>query len=247
MIANYHGHTMHCKHGNGSIRDHIEAAINFGLEEVAITEHVPIKNKKLSRIDFVDFENYMNELNGLKVEYSDQIKVLTGLECEYIPQIMDEHLFLKQKYDIDFLILGHHFSSLSQPGNYYFETSSFEQVSEYIENTIAGIKSGYFSILAHPDLFLNRLDFNKQIEVQSRRLLECCQEQGIVVEINGNGLRNKKGYPNPDFWKVAAEYDLKVVVNADSHAPLEINDSGVKKAYELANNLDINIIERLEF
>ncbi len=247
MIANYHGHTMHCKHGVGTTREHIEAAIKFGLEEVAITEHVPLKAKRLSRIDYEDFEEFITELNELKVEYADQIKVLSGLECEYIPEIMGDHLELKEKYDIDFLVLGHHFSNLSQVGHHYFDTRNYEMVDQYIADVIAAVKSGYFKILAHPDVFLNKMDFDEYIKDKCIELLEVCQEYNQVIEINSNGLRNNKGYPNRQFWQLANTYNLTVVINADSHAPEEIDDFGVEATYAFAKELNIAITERLDF
>lgn len=247
MIANYHGHTMHCKHGIGTTREHIESAIKYGLKEVAITEHVPIKGKKLSRIDYDDFEPFILELNALKVEYQDQIKVLSGLECEYIPEIFEDHLALKAKYDIDFLVLGHHFSNLSQVGHYYFETSNNQMIDEYVENSIAAVKSGHFSIFAHPDLIFNKMAANDYLLTKSAELLAACKEADIAIEINGNGLRNNKGYPNKEFWKLAKSYDLTVVINADSHAPEEIYDYGVKAAYDFAKELGIAVTERLDF
>lgn len=247
MITNYHGHTMHCKHGIGTTREHIEFAITAGLQEVAITEHVPIKNRKLSRIDYEDFESFITELNQLKIEYKDKIKVLSGLECEYIPEIMADHLELKEKYNIDFLVLGHHFSKLSQPGHYYFETNSKAMIDEYIENAIKAVASGYFAIFAHPDLIFNKLEADEYLLAKSKELLAACKANNMVVEINGNGLRNNKGYPNKEFWKLAKSYNLTVVINADSHAPEEIFDYGVEAAYRFAKELGIEITERLDF
>ncbi len=247
MISNYHGHTMHCKHGVGTTREHIEAAINFGLEEVAITEHVPIKGKRLSRIDYEDFESFITELIILKEEYADRIKVLTGLECEYVEEVINDHLELKQKYDIDFLVLGHHFSNLTQPGHYYFETRNIEMVEEYIGQAIKGIESGLFAIFAHPDVFLNRIDLKPEFLPLCKKLLETCEKHDVVIELNGNGFRNNKGYPNRMFWNLVTDYDLRVVINADSHAPEEIYDHGVQAAYEFAKELGIEITERLDF
>ncbi len=247
MIANYHGHTMHCKHGVGTTREHIEAAIKFGLKEVAITEHVPIKGTNLSRIDYQDFDAFITELNQLKIEFADRIKILTGLECEYIPELMQYHLELKTKYDIDFLVLGHHFSNLNQVGHYFFETKTTEMIDEYFEYVTAAVKSGLFAIFAHPDVFLNRIPLTDYTATKSRELLELCVEYNLPVEINGNGFRNNKGYPNRDFWTIASEYDLQVVINADSHAPHEVYDDGVKAAYQFAEELGIKVTERLEF
>lgn len=247
MISNYHGHTMHCKHGIGSTREHIESAIKYGLQEVAITEHVPIKNKKFSRIDYDHFDEFITELNQLKIEYRDKIKVLSGLECEYIPEVMGDHLKLKEKYSIDFLVLGHHFSKLSQPGHYYFETSSHQMIDEYIENAIKGVESGYFKIFAHPDIIYNKFPIDEYIINQSKRLLAACAQNQIAVEINSNGLRNNKGYPSQQFWALSKDYDLTVVINADAHAPDEICDFGVQAAYKFARKLGIKVTERLDF
>lgn len=247
MISNYHGHTKHCKHGGGSIREHIESAIAFGLEEVAITEHVPIKNIHISRIDYEDFDKFMQELNLLKVEYAPKIKVLTGLECEYIPEIFADHLQLVEEYQIDFLVIGHHFSNLNQSSSYFFETNSHHMAWEYKEAVIEGIKSGHFKIFGHPDVFLNNMSMDEVLAGYSREILEVCQQYNIVMEINGNGLRNNKGYPNREFWQMAKEYDLQVVINSDSHFPEEIYDHGVIKAYQFASELGIEVTERIEF
>ncbi len=247
MISNYHGHTIHCKHGIGSTEEHIQSAIKYGLEEVAITEHVPIKGKKLSRIDYEDFEKFITELNILKTKYSDKIKILSGLECKYVEAVFDDHLKLKNKYNIDFLILGHHFSNLNQPGHYYFQTDTYDMVDEYIENTIEAVKTGYFSIFAHPDIFLNKLPMDEYLLEKSKQLLKVCEQYNIVIEINANGIRNNKGYPNIDFWKLASKYNIGVVINADSHAPSEICDDSIQAAYNFANELGIPIIERINF
>lgn len=247
MKTSYHGHTVHCKHGIGTTREHIEAAINFGLDEVAITEHVPIKGKTLSRIDYPDFDQFMNELNQLKDEYSDRIKVLTGLECEYIPEVMNDHLELKEKYNIDYLVLGHHFSNVKHAGNHFFLVNNIEMATEYVNTAVDGIKSGLFAFIAHPDLFLNKLEMNDKLEELSRKLLLACQDTNTPVEINGGGMRSGKGYPNQDFWMIAKEYDLTIIVNSDSHAPREIDDEGVTKAYDLAHDLKLEVTERLDF
>ncbi len=87
----------------------------------------------------------------------------------------------------------------------------------------------------------------KRKKQKSRELFELCSEYKLPVEINGNGLRNNKGYPNRDFWTIAKEYDLQFIINADSHAPNEIYDEGVKATYKFADELGITVTERLEF
>ncbi len=247
MISNYHGHTKHCKHGIGTTEQHILAAIDAGLQEVAITEHVPIKGQTLSRIDYEDFESFITELNDLKVKYQSKIKVLTGLECEYIPEIFDQHLTLQTKYKIDFLVLGQHFSNLSQKGNHFFITTSNEMIDDYISSAIEGIRSGHFKIFAHPDLFLNKLSFSDYAREKTIELLKVCEECQIAIEINANGVRNNKGYPNKHFWQIAKNYNVPIIINSDSHAPSEIYDEGVKNAYQFAQQLNIKITERLDF
>ena len=101
LTGDYHTHTYY-SHGKGSPRENVLAAVALGLKSVAITEHASahifygVRNEKLLRL--------RREVDALKKEFSGDIEVLMGLEC---------NLTGDGKCDIpddpfDVLILGFH-------------------------------------------------------------------------------------------------------------------------------------------
>ena len=70
--------------------------------------------------------------------------------------------------------------------------------------------------------------------------------------LNANGYKrvvkeNTISYPNYDFWKLVKEEfpNLKIIINADAHSPHSLNDDCVQKCFNLAKELDLNLIEHL--
>ena len=89
MKANYHTHTMRCKHAMGKDEDYIRAAIAAGYDQIGFSDHTPwpYASGFVSgvRMDPSELEEYVRSLRALGEKYKDQIRVLVGLECEYFP------------------------------------------------------------------------------------------------------------------------------------------------------------------
>ena len=242
MKTNYHGHTRWCKHGIGSIEDYIIASIDNGIIEMAFTEHVPLEGYIGSRMHIDDLDEYQLELNYFINKYSNKIKIYNGFESEYLPDKIDYYKSLNEKYNIDFLILGHHFNNISMD-NDYFNVKKSDEVIDYGREVVEGLSTGLFKILAHPDVFLTNYKFDKVAAKVSHDICKACEDYGIVMEFNANGLRNGLSYPSNDFFEIARDYNIKFIINSDHHNPLHVNDKFVKQAYFLANNLGLNIVE----
>ena len=113
MKANYHTHTMRCKHAMGKDEDYIRAAIAAGYDQIGFSDHTPwpYASDFVSgvRMDPSGLEEYVRSLRALGEKYKNQIRVLVGLECEYFPAYMDWLFEKKQELGLDYLILGNHF------------------------------------------------------------------------------------------------------------------------------------------
>ena len=73
MISNYHTHTRWCRHGTGEIEDYISKAIELGMKEIAITEHVPLNgNPDSSRMLFEEFNAYNREFDQVIEKYQER-------------------------------------------------------------------------------------------------------------------------------------------------------------------------------
>ena len=197
MRYNLHTHTYRCNHASGDDREYVEAAIKAGMKTLA---------------------EYVESLRALKKEYRDDIEILIGFETEYYPETFDKFRDFIAGLDLDYMIMGQHFihNEYDVPG-YRASDPSCEDARQYVEQTLEGLRTGLFTYIAHPDI-LRHSD-----PVFYRELMKeyCSQlkEMDIPIEYNILGYRNKKWYPNPLFWQVAAETGNKVVLGYDAHEP----------------------------
>ncbi len=246
MLTNYHSHTKWCRHGEGEVEEIVLKAIDKGYNEFAISEHVPYPIDLNYRIKLDEMDEFISQIDDIKDKYKDKIKILKGLECEYYPEYHNHYIDLKQKYDLDFLSLGQHFEDISME-NCFFNVSSDEDIITYEKKLMAGIDSNLFDFIVHPDLFLNSYSFTKQAIKTSRNILEKCQKLNLPLEINANGIRYNRGYPSRDFWELSKDYNITTIINSDCHFLNEIYDNSMVKAYDMAKELNISIIEQLNF
>ena len=117
-----HVHTYRCKHaGEEREIEYVKKAIELGAKEIVFTDYAPFPNNPFNyRMTMDELSEYVAVLQELKLQYAEQIKIKIGLEIEYIPSYMDYYKSLKEEWELDTLLLGQHFSLLSD-GRYTFE------------------------------------------------------------------------------------------------------------------------------
>lgn len=248
MKTNYHGHTKWCKHATSSSEEIIKEAIKNNYEELAISEHVPQLHRgkyDKMRLQNDDIHEFFHDLDLQIEKYSKEIKIYKALECEYFSDSLDWYLFLKKKYKIDYLILGHHFNEKQE--NSYFDCVDDEQVKRYQDEVLEALQTKMFAFFAHPDVYLNNYPLNKIGIETAHAIFQKCEDLNIPVEINANGLRNNKGYPNRDFWKISTKYKLTYLINADSHKLSDLSDQALDDTYQFAHDLGIVVTEKIIF
>lgn len=242
--GNYHTHSRWCKHGCGEIEEYIHRAIDTGLEELAITEHVPHEHS-FSFITMDEFYEFDRKLNNAIDRYGDQIKILKGFECEYFNEELDLYKKLSTDYGYEFLILGQH---LSGENHMYdqFKPKGIEALYSYTQEVIAGIESGMFKILAHPDLLIGYYEpgFDKHVEKCLNDIYQCASENNIVCEINCGGIRTNRGYPSKEGFLLSKKYNLSYIIGADAHDPRSIMGQSMQKAVDFANDCGLQIMNK---
>ena len=157
MLANYHTHTARCQHAVGEDREYVECAIAGGIQVLSISDHCPWVNPNgyvsVIRMTPEQLDGYVTSLTDLKRDYADDIQIYIGLEAEYIPERMEAQDALLRQYPIDYMILGQHFLGLEEEGIYSsHETTEEAQLRQYVDLVIAGLESGRYRYVAHPDL-----------------------------------------------------------------------------------------------
>ncbi len=223
ILANYHTHTIRCKHAVGEDREYIEAAISEGFKILGFSDHTPQPYpegfKSPIRMDMSELQSYTDTLVRLREEYKDQIQILIGYEVEYTRKYFEPLMRELKKYPLDYIIQGQHYIEDEVEGFYSGSpTDSEEKLKAYVDFTIEGMMTGLFAYLAHPDL-INYTGPDDIYYRHMRRLVEASIDLNIPLEINTFGFADGRWYPCDRFFKMAAEYSPKFVLGCDAHTP----------------------------
>ena len=215
--TNFHTHTYRCGHANGSEEEMVCSAIKMGIEELGISEHVPLPHyrqhllKSLVAIrgprsflslvhafiqngpsmPYPDMENYLDKIKECQDKYQDQIRIYKGFEAEGLEEYFDYYQSLLYEHKVDYLILGHHFHKHCVHSDYYGkENMKKKDIYQYCNDVEKALETGLFSYLAHPDLFLiGYKEFDLDARTVSQRICEKAKELNIPLEVNAGGIR----------------------------------------------------------
>lgn len=259
MLKNYHAHTHRCGHAWGTDDEFIQAAIDAGYGVLGFSEHSPwpfqdgyweIDTRQ--RITMEQLDDYLADMQALKVKYKDQIEIKVGLECEYFPQYFDWLQSVKPR--LDYLILGVHCADHDEHlTHYYARSTQPEQLQEYLRCALAGMESGLFAYLAHPDLCLG--DYPQYDEVAQHVVHTICRkakELGVPLEYNlygvdkqGRGRQKGLRYPCETFWEVAASYGCTAIIGVDAHRPVNFDRQRFLNAQAYLQSLNMKLIDEI--
>ena len=245
MIANYHTHSRWCKHAQGEPEEYVEEAIRLGFKELAFTEHVPHR-QGFCWLHYEELEEYNAAIDACIARYADRIHLVKGFECEYYPSELDDYRMLREKYGFSFLILGQHEAGPNREVNVFAPKTS-DAMELYADSICAGLATGEFCMLAHPDVIMGNFigGWDAKCEKAFHRIFACCEDHRIPVEINVNGMRGDRGYPDENALRISTQYRLEYLINTDAHNPAGLWDDKCEKAYALAERLGITVTPRL--
>ncbi|HHW79648.1 MAG TPA: PHP domain-containing protein [Acholeplasmataceae bacterium] len=252
---NFHSHTYLCGHAGGNPIEYVKEAIKHNFSKLGISEHAPMPNlpNNNSRLKDSDYKTYLDLLNTAKIYANNNNLIFyKGLEIEYFKDI---NLYTKYLDDLDYLILGQHYILKNNKLKSTYALDSLEDIIIYRDTIMEAIKTGYFNLICHPDLcFYNILEPTSEMFESLRPLVKLAKELDIPLEVNANGFRRNKyenhpiiKYPRLEFFKIVKEENAKVIISSDAHSVSDLNDWAITKAYEFANELNLNIVTSLKF
>lgn len=259
MLTNYHTHTWRCHHA-AQVPDeaYVENAIQSGFRILGFSDHTPwpyengFQNDD-ERMLVSQLPEYLLSMQSLREKYAGRIDIRIGLECEYFPKYMDWLRTIRSQFD--FLILGNHFGLSDEHGEPYYGVAEGEGlVEEYTAYTIAGMGTGLFNCLAHPELpFANHKVFDEEAQTCARMLCREARAIDMPLEYNlygtlkqDQGRQKGLGYPAPQFWKVAAEYGNTAIIGVDAHDPQQLLDvERYQRAQAFLESLQMKVIDIL--
>ena len=248
MKVNYHTHSRYCD-GKGELREYVETAIAKGFTHLGFSGHSPVPFESDVAIAKNEYKNYCTEIQELKDEFADKIKIYLGLEIDYIPGILDDFAPLINEGNLDYCIGSVHLVNKNHGHDLWFidgkspipydeglqrifdgnvreaVTTYFAQVCEMIETQRPTIVGHFDKIVMH-----NKNRFFNIEEKWFRHLVmetvELIRTTGCICEINTRGLykgRYNDFYPSTETIKAMNEMNIPVLVSTDAHQPSDLD------------------------
>ncbi len=235
LTANYHTHTYRCQHATGDVADYCREAVDQGLTVLGMSDHTALPDNQWPhiRMDINELPDYCRAIDEAREKFTE-LTVLKGMECEYA---YTYHAFYEDtllgELQFDYLIgAAHFFPYNGEWVGSYGGADSAASLRAYASYFIKSMESGLFAFMAHPDLYGNSYhSWDDNSASAARDIFAAAEALKMPLEINGYGLRKplidtpegtRPMYPWLPFWELAAEYDIRVIVNSDAHRPQDV-------------------------
>ena len=234
MRTDYHMHPMITQKPE-RFDEFAKKALAIGIEEVCITDHMPLSiSNAADRIPAGKVGEYCRNVREAAERYEGKLSVKLGIEVDYHPAFVREIEDVLAQGDFDF-VLGSTHMHLFLADQLDGRLSREEFARRALENTLAAVKSGYFQIIPHFDMF--RWAFSKtdryffsggeyRMEAYLDLITEILDEiaaRGIRLEINPHFAETQKRientYPEAPIVEMALARNIQFQYGSDAHAP----------------------------
>lgn len=246
--SNFHTHNYLCGHAGGTVGDYVAAAVKNGMRVIGISDHCvpPLDNgEPYITLDTLG-DRYLPQFDEAQAMYGDKIKILSAVEIEYFAG--HDAYYRKLLGSLDYLVLGQHeFLHGRERKSPYWGDISEDDVVTYCDGLVDGVRSGFFSVLAHPDLILyNRPPVTARIRDALERVVVAAKSSGVAVELNANGIRSHAfRYPTDVLVELCKKHDAPVTVSSDAHSPDILCDRYMRGLYAYALAKGLNVTETI--
>ena len=243
MKTNYHTHCSHCD-GTGNPESIVLAAIEKNFDILGFSSHSPLPGADWT-LTFDGVKEYVAEIRELKEKYRDKIRILVGMERDFLPS-EPEWIFRKwEDLKLDYMIGSVHIieregmpqlysvdgsvSELETLINEYFEGDARKMVEAYYD-AVALMASretmdfiGHFDLVKKQNKALGFLDEGASwYKDKVNSVLDIIAEKGQRIEINTGGISRGATdtvYPSQPILDECCRKGIPIVINSDSHHP----------------------------
>ncbi len=241
MKANYHTHTTWCD-GAGTAREVIESAISRGFDAIGFSSHAMLPQDD---VDWVltpkKAPRYAAEIRALAEEYAPRIRVLCGVEADYIPGGAQPSYSAYAAVSPDYIIGSVHFVRAGDGALVEVDHSPerlFAAIEEHFSGDAERFVKAYFEavrqslvfdfdIVGHPDLVRKFNEKSPWFDPSQRwyldeisRTADAIAASGKIVELNTGAISRgwmNDAYPSPVFRALLRERGVRFLLGSDAH------------------------------
>jgi histidinol-phosphatase (PHP family) len=250
-VSLHGGHTAEfCDHGEGRLRDVLEAAVAKGFSSYGVSEHAarvedrflyPEERDMGWTIEKVqgDFVRYAETVFAQAEEFAERLTVLRGMETEVVPADRYAELMLgyRQRFSFDYMVGSVHYvdemsidSTTAQFEEAVEALGGLERLGIRYYHTVAEMTAALKpEIVGHFDVIrkLGRAFGDvatPAIRAAAGEALEVVRQHDGILDLNTAGLRKGLDTPYPDVWVLGLARDMNIpfALGDDSHAPEQV-------------------------
>ena len=256
-----HTHSKYSKHAVGEIEEVVISAIKNNVKILTITDHAPFLIDTDNRLLMNELEKYFSDIEYVQNKYKHEIKILKGIEADYIPQHHKYTENLISSLDLDFIIGSVHSVFLKEERINVWDIKKLNNkkfLDEYFIYLKELINSKFFDSIGHPDSILRGGILEQEYYDRFYPLIELVKGKNISYELNASGLRkstynlrtkekekNVWNYPSKNLVKELSINDISFTIGSDAHSPLDVN-KGVQSLLEKLKDTKIESISYYE-
>lgn len=252
-MENYHSHTEFCD-ARASMAEIAESAYKAGFKVWGISPHSPICCPSGANMKSEDMDAFIAESNRLKKEYEGKMKILTGMEIDYVSDSFGPDTDYFKSLPLDYRIGSVHFVrtkdgkpvDVDGPAERFLKylDSEYDGDLRYVAETyfsmeLEMLERGGFDIIGHLDKIGDN-GSHAWIELEDQpwyadlieKVIKKAVEKDILIEINTKKFETSgRFFPSERWWHLLKMYDAKLVLSTDAHYPDKVA-SGYAAAYD---------------
>jgi len=259
--VNFHTHSAF-DDGNVVLEEYVKEALKQNVAILGFSSHNPLPFS----VDWVlkkeDYEKYCKTVRNLSEKYKDKIRILLGLEMDFLPSIKS---FYKEGIDLsalDFHIGSVHFVNFFEDNKGWAIDESQEDFEKGLDEIYGGdikkVVEDYYKliremlklenpdIVAHLDLIKmhnkNEKYFSEEENWYRQAVLDTLKvvaKSHSILEVNTGGIaRGKIDSLYPSNWIIEEAYNMRIpiTISSDAHRPEQIT-AKFKEAALLLNSI----------
>lgn len=234
-LADYHVHSTCSPDGHQTMAQAAEAAVQQGLRELCITDHVDtIHWGTLAPRDDFDWEESRRQFHEAQALWGDRITLRRGAELGEAQLSFDRADRLLAGEELDFVIGSVHLSGkkFANMDLYYIEKGSeayYDSVIDsYLDDVLALARWGRFQVLGHLTLPLRYINEHHGEHMTFRRHMDRVEEifrtiipQGVGIECNTN--RGNEPLPGEEILRLYRSLGGEIItLGSDAHRPEDV-------------------------
>ena len=242
MKTNYHTHTVWCD-GRDTPEAMILSAISKGFDTLGFSSHSTYPCDNACTVPRLKLPGYFAEVRELAKKYAGEIKVLCGIEADYIPGTTDPDRSRYAEFRPDYIIGSVHYV-IAPDGERVPVDHTPELLHEGLRRHFNGDVKAYlqtyfaqeremverfdFDILGHPDLCRKFNEKHPYFDETAdwylhelELLADAIARSGKLVEMNTGAISRgwlNDAYPSAEFRDMLRKRNVRFVLNSDSHA-----------------------------